>query len=188
MFRATFAFAASLLAAASAAAGPIVTDTATFNGHTYYLLSTSSWTDAEAAAITLGGHLATINNAAENNFLSTQWGQGANAKSLWIGFKRFGPNPTDFAWVSGEPTTFTNWNGGEPNNVGGIEFYTHLLTQSFGGGRWNDLQNTDTTDDGLKFGVVEVNAIPEPATLAVFGGIALAGALGYLRRKATASV
>lgn len=30
--------------------------------------------------------------------------------------------------------------------------------------------------------------IPEPATLAVFGGIALAGALGYRRRKATASV
>ena len=29
---------------------------------------------------------------------------------------------------------------------------------------------------------------PEPATLAVFGGIALAGAFGYRRRKATASV
>ncbi len=32
-----------------------------------------------------------------------------------------------------------------------------------------------------------VNEIPEPATLAVFGGIALAGALGYRRRKATAT-
>ena len=31
-------------------------------------------------------------------------------------------------------------------------------------------------------------AVPEPATLAVFGGIALAGAFGYRRRKATASV
>ena len=30
--------------------------------------------------------------------------------------------------------------------------------------------------------------IPEPATLAVFGGIALAGAFGYRRRKATATV
>ncbi len=34
----------------------------------------------------------------------------------------------------------------------------------------------------------EVTAVPEPATLAVFGGIALAGVFGYRRRKATASV
>jgi len=31
-------------------------------------------------------------------------------------------------------------------------------------------------------------AVPEPATLAVFGGIALAGALGYRRRKANSNV
>ena len=34
----------------------------------------------------------------------------------------------------------------------------------------------------------QVVMMPEPATLAVFGGIALAGALGYRRRKATATV
>ena len=33
---------------------------------------------------------------------------------------------------------------------------------------------------------VSVAVIPEPATLAVFGGMALAGAFGYRRRKATA--
>ena len=33
-----------------------------------------------------------------------------------------------------------------------------------------------------------VIGVPEPATLAVFGGMALAGAFGYRRRKATASV
>ncbi len=33
---------------------------------------------------------------------------------------------------------------------------------------------------------VSAAAIPEPATLAVFGGIALAGVFGYRRRKATA--
>lgn len=33
----------------------------------------------------------------------------------------------------------------------------------------------------------QVVMMPEPATLAVFGGLALAGALGYRRRKATAT-
>jgi hypothetical protein len=39
--------------------------------------------------------------------------------------------------------------------------------------------------DNVNFGAA--TPIPEPATLAVFGGIALAGALGYRRRKATAA-
>jgi hypothetical protein len=40
--------------------------------------------------------------------------------------------------------------------------------------------------DGVTIREVQVNTVPEPATLAVFGGLALAGALGYRRRKATA--
>ncbi len=47
-----------------------------------------------------------------------------------------------------------------------------------------------TTNGGVSEIIFRANAsaVPEPATLAVFGGIALAGALGYRRRKATASV
>jgi len=42
--------------------------------------------------------------------------------------------------------------------------------------------------DNLRFNNFGVtNPIPEPATLAVFGGIVLAGALGYRRRKAAAT-
>ncbi len=39
------------------------------NGHIYYLLSQNTWSNAEAEAVSLGGHLATIRNAAENQWV-----------------------------------------------------------------------------------------------------------------------
>lgn len=39
---------------------------------------------------------------------------------------------------------------------------------------------------GLAFAPDAAAPIPEPGTLAVFGGLALAGAVGYRRRKAAA--
>ena len=38
------------------------TETNAANGHTYHLLDVSNWTDAEAAAVALGGHLTTIDD------------------------------------------------------------------------------------------------------------------------------
>src|SRR6185503_21148474 len=66
--------------------GPAVLDTAINpdNGHVYYLLDKSDWTSAENAAVALGGHLATIRNTAEDNWIWNRWGNGAN-RNLWIG-------------------------------------------------------------------------------------------------------
>ena len=47
-------------ARAAVLAGPLANAA---NGHVYYLLSTNSWTLAEAEAVNLGGHLVTINDA-----------------------------------------------------------------------------------------------------------------------------
>lgn len=42
-----------------------------YNGHSYYRSTTSStWTNSRTACENMGGHLATISNAAENSFLS----------------------------------------------------------------------------------------------------------------------
>lgn len=52
-----------------------------YNGHSYYRSTGSmTWTAAKAACENMGGHLATISNAAENNFLFNTWPSG------WIGY------------------------------------------------------------------------------------------------------
>ena len=46
--------------------------TAEFGGHTYHLLDTDGtkrWFEAEAEAVGLGGHLVTINDASEDQFV-----------------------------------------------------------------------------------------------------------------------
>ncbi|MGH7968358.1 MAG: lectin-like protein, partial [Limisphaerales bacterium] len=91
-------------------AGPIVNPA---NGHSYYLLTQSTWSNAEAQAVRLGGHLATIRNADEDRWVFTTFGGYGGA--LWIGLtdrqKAF-----QFTWASGEPVLYTNWGGGQPDN------------------------------------------------------------------------
>jgi hypothetical protein len=144
-------------------AGPIV-DPA--NGHTYYLLTTNTWTASEAEALTLGGHLATINDLAEN-----QWGfntftplTGATRPALWIGLNDAAVEGT-FVWASGEPDQFTHWASGEPINGGGVEDWVHLIDPLGGAdraSRWNDAENVTPQGPVMFFGVVEV--VPEPAS------------------------
>ena len=52
-----------------------------YNGHSYYRSTGSmTWTAAKAACENMGGHLATVSNLAENNFLFNTWPSG------WIGY------------------------------------------------------------------------------------------------------
>lgn len=52
-----------------------------YNGHSYYRSTgTATWLNAKTACETMSGHLATISNLAENNFLYNTWPSG------WIGY------------------------------------------------------------------------------------------------------
>jgi len=138
------------------------------NGHTYYLLSNSDWTDAEAAAVAMGGHLATVRSLAENNWISDRWGTN---RELWIGY--YDPvvgdgggtqHAADFVWSSGEnPTNYTNWRPGEPNG----DDYTVILGKGYdGGGQWNDTINaSNIVGEPTLYGVAEVGiCTPHHAT------------------------
>jgi hypothetical protein len=144
------------------------------NGHQYYVLNPSTWDDAEAAAVALGGHLATVNNPDENNYIMNNFSVYGD---LWIGYTDRSFEGT-FEWVSGEPVTYANWYSGEPNNAGS-ENYTEFYTS----GGWNDLNGGNSL-----YGVVEVGTQGVP-TLSEWGLIFLgllllgAGTLYIYRRR-----
>ena len=106
------------------------------NNHRYVAYATTTWAAAEATAISAGGHLVTINDLAESDWVHLNFGNisGTDRRS-WIGFNDEASEGT-FVWSSGEPVAFTNWNAGEPNNSGGVEDYAEMLGSN---SKWNDL-------------------------------------------------
>jgi fibronectin type 3 domain-containing protein len=151
-------------------AGPV---TNPGNGHMYYLLNQSTWVEAEAAAVALGGHLATIRSAAEQAWVHDSFNRwGGTERHLWIGLYDSDPlhnattpetRKSEFVWASGEPVTYTLWADGEPNNWQELgEFWVHTFSPLAGSasGYWNDAWDTDFNTISPVNGVVEV--IPRP--------------------------
>ena len=142
---------------AAIVAGPIVNPA---NGHQYYLLSPTTWTASEAEAITLGGHLVTINNAAENQFIvDTFILNGHVSDPLWIGFS---DQMTEgaFVWASGQAVGYTNWQPFEPNDYEGEDYSAinwHFgMGESTDHGVWNDTPDGGRGPYAPFHGVVEV--------------------------------
>jgi CARDB/Lectin C-type domain len=134
----------------SVVAGPIRNPA---TGHDYYLLSPSNWTASEAEAQTLGGHLVTINDAAENAWVTTRFQSFGLTTQVWTGLNRTAYS--QFEWTSGAPVTYLNWAPGEPNNATGAEFYGdfYSLDTIWGAeGQWND-----APDGFINSAVVEVD-------------------------------
>jgi hypothetical protein len=149
-----------------------VIHTASFNGHTYYLLDNKTWLNQEAEAVTLGGHIVTINDAAENTWVWDTF--GALNTGLFIGLNDAALEG-NFVWSSGEAVTYLPWRAGEPNG---------LTTENFGelgqDYKWNDVGPNHTWR-----AVVEVvpagSELPEPATSAMF--LAGLGLMGFMTRR-----
>ena len=93
------------------------------------------WFEAEVYCKGLGGHLASIQSGfglatiASASQLSTKGGKG-----FWIGLNNL--NKTlGYQWIDGKPTSFFNWNNGEPNNFNGIEECVEVQSNQ----GWNDV-------------------------------------------------
>ena len=184
---ALFVASASTSLAVAPISGPIV-DPAT--GHTYYLLDNSNWTDAQSEALTLGGNVVSINDAAENAWVcQTFTNFGGVKRNIWIGLNAAGldgGNPANYSWVDGSPSTYRNWAPHEPNLS---DQYTLIIPAGdANAGEWNNV--SDTTTAGYQFnpaipnyGVVEV--VPEPSTylLALLGCFVIWGKLATSRKQ-----
>jgi Ca2+-binding RTX toxin-like protein len=103
-------------------------------GHSYLLSTSSTWQDAENEAVALGGHLVTINDQAENDWLANTFGTGF----LWIGYTDQETEGT-FVWANGETTTatYTNWSISQPDNAWAGQDYAY--TNFVIGGTWDDI-------------------------------------------------
>jgi hypothetical protein len=108
------------------------------SGQRYVLVPATTWTGAEALAQSIGGHLASIGSFEENDFILKNFGFfDGQDRRLWIGFNDADVEG-DWRWSDGSKVTFTNWNGGEPNNANGVEHYAEMLGSN---GAWNDLND-----------------------------------------------
>lgn len=100
---------------AAIVAGPF---TNAANHHLYFLLSTNTPQAAELEAISLGGHLVTINDEAEQQWVFSTFAPLAGARRMWIGL-------TDskvegrWEWMSGEPFVYEHWAPRSPDHNAG---------------------------------------------------------------------
>jgi hypothetical protein len=111
------------------------------NQHLYLLVGQyKSWQTARDYCIARGSHLVTISTATENDFIFK-----LTAGNTWLGATDEGQEG-NWAWVTGEPWRYKNWDSGEPNNCcppqncGGTKCAPeHYLTYSGNGDTWNDI-------------------------------------------------
>ena len=161
-------------------------------GHWYDIVSGGSdgdWDVAEAAAVGLGGHLVTINDADEETWLRDTFGTDL----YWIGFTDAAEEGV-WRWISGEDVTYIHWAPGEPNNKGGEPWAVMNWELD---GAWNDLSPGDAPDWGFSDGIAEwadqqvgitelpdPQPVPEPGTWLLLGS-GLIGLAAFRKRFAT---
>jgi hypothetical protein len=84
------------------------------NGHWYAAhLTWLEWDNARTFAESIGGHLATVSTAAENEFVADR--TSLQSQDYWLGAKRTGSScsPPCLEWITGEPWTFEVWVTGD---------------------------------------------------------------------------
>ena len=147
---------------------PILTNSST--GHRYVLLRNDTWQASEAEASALGGHLVTINDAAEQDWIFETFARyGGVNRLLWIGLND-AATEGQFIWSSGEAVTFTAWAPGEPNSIESEDYVAIFYPGHHAQNQWNDWGTIRSDPIGLPLnGVVEFSSSVSNVSLISLG-------------------
>ncbi len=125
-----------------------------FNGSNYYC-STSNYTYADAKDLVKkhGGHIASINSAEENDYLSKR----IISSTAMIGYTDI-VHEGQFVWEDGSTPTYNNWFHMQPNNQDNQDV-VELMKSS---GLWNDVENDKKLEVIMEFPCEYVKQIEGP--------------------------
>lgn len=97
-----------------------------WNGNRYALFNNcSTWSDANAFAEQIGGHLATFSSSDEN-YAIFNWLYSIGQPDVFFGLSNDNDEKV-YKWVTNEPMDFTNWREGMPDGNGYVYFDPDLL-------------------------------------------------------------
>lgn len=82
------------------------------NGHWYQQIGPGTWADLEEQATALGGHLVTVNDQAENDWLRDTFAQ---VDPIWIGYTDQDTEGS-FLWIDGDQASYEHWAPAEPDD------------------------------------------------------------------------
>ena len=135
-------------------------------GSSYYtIVDGPSWTEAEEQANALGGNLASIDSADENQYISRSfkdvnkayYGGAADQDIYWIGLNK---KSGSWEWSDGSNFNFRNWGPLEPYEDSGINDRAEMTVEAHGGpwlqtaGNWNN--NSDLISPKGRYGIAEI--------------------------------
>ena len=117
----------------------------------YVLVDGPTWSVAQANAVKLGGHLVTVNDAAENKWLYSNF-EGGN----WIGLLKKDGN---WEWINGDKVEYKNWYPGQASNSihpsnGTIQTYGWIHTDWVG--KWDDHFDSNDVGTAATHGIAEI--------------------------------
>ena len=141
----------------------------TTNNHKYQALDVSfDWNRANFYCQQLGGYLATITSAEEQEDVKNEVLKGTR-NSYWVGgYTSLMATENPWKWVTGEAFDYTNWGSGQPDT----EIKSDQLKESsmviyrqgkglIQSGEWDDLSNDGTKEDDDFFGLDNIGCVCE---------------------------
>ena len=125
------------------------------NGHAYKSIRCEGWNDANSQAAAEDAYLVSINDEAEQKWLSEIFG----SRAYWIGLTDLAKEG-EWCWTNGEPVTYTNWRQPyEPMDADRGE-EDHVFMGHSPIGEWSDVSPDDGAWRSVRMAILEKEDLP----------------------------